>query len=106
MSLKVGLLEIIKSKDKDLKKISADKTTLEIMLLFYKYDLENRDIISTDKFLDENKIDASRSKKISIIQNLEKDNIIERKLNDEDKRSKKIYITKEIKEKLKKYLAT
>ena len=106
MSLKLGILEIINSKDKDIKKISADKTTLEIMLLFYKYELENKDIISADKFLDENKIDASRSKKISIIQNLEKDNIIERKVNGEDKRSKKIYIVKEIKEKLKKYLDT
>ena len=34
---------------------------------------------------------------------VEKDNIIERKVNGEDKRSKKIYIVKEIKEKLKKY---
>jgi len=104
MSLKLRLLEIISSRDKDLKRISVDKTTLEIMLLFYKYELENKDIISTDKFLDENKINASRSKKISIIQNLEKNNIIERKINSKDKRSKKIYINKEIKEKLKKYL--
>ena len=37
---------------------------------------------------------------------VEKDNIIERKVNGEDKRSKKIYIVKEIKEKLKKYLGT
>ena len=106
MSFKFGLLEIINSKDKDLKKISVDKTTLEIMLLFYKYEFEKKDIISADKFLDDTKIDASRSKKISIIQNLEKNNIIERKVNNEDKRSKKIYINKEIKEKLKKYLET
>ena len=77
MSFKYELLEIINSKDKDLKKISVDKTTLEIVLLFYRYELEKKDIIA-DKFLDENKIDASRSKKITIIQNLEKNNIIER----------------------------
>ena len=35
----------INSKDKDLKKISVDKTTLEIVLLFYKYELEKKDII-------------------------------------------------------------
>jgi len=105
MTLKFGLLEIINSEDKDLKKISVDKTTLEIMFLFYKYEMENRIIISADKFLEENRIDASRSKKISIIQNLEKNNIIERTVNEEDKRSKKISINKEIKEKLKKNLA-
>lgn len=103
MSFKYELLEIINSKDKDLKKISVDKTTLEIVLLFYKYELEKKDIIA-DKFLDENKIDASRSKKITIIQNLEKNNIIERKKNIKDKRTKKINIKKEVKDKLKKYL--
>ncbi|WP_428080103.1 hypothetical protein [Candidatus Pelagibacter sp.] len=103
MSFKYELLEIINSRDKDLKKISVDKTTLEIVLLFYKYELEKKDIIA-DKFLDENKIDASRSKKITIIQNLEKNNIIERKINIKDKRTKKISIKKEIKDKLKKYL--
>lgn len=103
MSFKYELLEIINSRDKDLKKISADKTTLEIVLLFYKYELEKKDIIA-DKFLDENKIDASRSKKITIIQNLEKNNIIERKINIKDKRTKIINIKKEVKDKLKKYL--
>lgn len=103
MSFKYELLEIISSKDKDLKKISVDKTTLEIVLLFYKYELEKKDIIA-DKFLDENKIDASRSKKITIIQNLEKNNIIERNINIKDKRTKKINIKKEVKDKLKKYL--
>ena len=103
MSFKYELLEIINSRDKDLKKISVDKTTLEIVLLFYKYELEKKDIIA-DKFLDENKIDASRSKKITIIQNLEKNNIIERKINIKDKRTKKINIKKEVKDKLKKYL--
>ena len=103
VSFKYELLEIINSKDKDLKKISVDKTTLEIVFLFYKYELEKKDIIA-DKFLDENKIEASRSKKITIIQNLEKNNIIERKINIKDKRTKKINIKKEVKDKLKKYL--
>ena len=103
MAFKYELLEIINSRDKDLKKISVDKTTLEIVLLFYKYELEKKEIIA-DKFLDENKIDASRSKKITIIQNLEKNNIIERKINIKDKRTKKINIKKEVKDKLKKYL--
>jgi len=103
VSFKYELLEIINSKDKDLKKISVDKTTLEIVLLFYKYELEKKDIIA-DKFLEENKIDASRSKKITIIQNLEKNNIIERKINIKDKRTKNINIKKEVKDKLKKYL--
>jgi len=66
--------------------------------------LDKKEIISADKFLDENQINASRSKKISIIQNLEKNNIIIREVNEQDKRSKNIYINKEIKEKLKKIL--
>ena len=104
MSIKLGLLDIINSKDKDIKKIAADKTTLEIMLLFYKYELNKKEIVSADKFLDENQINASRSKKIAIIQNLEKNNIIEREVNGQDKRSKRICINKEVKEKLKKIL--
>ena len=84
--------------------IVADKTTFEIVMLFYKYELDKKEIISTDKFLEENQINASRSKKIAIIQNLEKNNIIEREVNGQDKRSKRIYINKEIKEKLKKIL--
>ena len=104
MSIKLKLLDIINSKDKDIKKIAVNKTTLEIMLLFYKYELDKKEIISTDKFLEENLINASRSKKIAIIQNLEKNNIIEREVNGQDKRSKRIYINKEIKEKLKKIL--
>ena len=104
MSIKLKLLDIINSKDKDIKKIAVNKTTLEIMLLFYKYELDTKEIISTDKFLEENQINASRSKKIAIIQNLEKNNIIEREVNGQDKRSKRIYINKEIKEKLKKIL--
>ena len=104
MSIKLKLLDIINSKDKDIKKIAVNKTTLEIMLLFYKYELDKKEIISTDKFLEENQINASISKKIAIIQNLEKNNIIEREVNGQDKRSKRIYINKEIKEKLKKIL--
>ena len=104
MSIIFDLLNIINSQDKDIKKIVADKTTLEIMLLFYKYELDKKEIISADKFLDENQINASRSKKIAIIQNLEKNNIIVREVNGQDKRSKRIYINKEIKEKLKKIL--
>lgn len=104
MSIKLDLLKIINSQDKDIKKIAVDKTTLQIMLLFYKYELDKKEIISADKFLDENQINASRSKKIAIIQNLEKNNIIAREVNGQDKRSKRIYINKEIKEKLKKIL--
>ena len=104
MTINLKFLDFTKSKDPDIKKIVADKTTLEIMLLFYKYELDKKEIISTDKFLEENLINASRSKKIAIIQNLEKNNIIEREVNGQDKRSKRIYINKEIKEKLKKIL--
>ena len=104
MSIKLDLLKIINSQDKDIKKIAVDKTTLQIMLLFYKYELDKKEIVSADNFLDENQINASRSKKIAIIQNLEKNNIILREVNRQDKRSKRIYINKEIKEKLKKIL--
>ena len=104
MSIKLDLLKIINSQDKDIKKIAVDKTTLQIMLLFYKYELDKKEIVSADNFLDENQINASRSKKIAIIQNLEKNNIIVREVNRQDKRSKRIYINKEIKEKLKKIL--
>jgi len=104
MSIKLDLLNIVNSQDKDIKKIAVNKTTLEIMLLFYKYELDKKEIVSADKFLDENQINASRSKKIAIIQNLEKNKIIEREVNGQDKRSKRIYINKEIKEKLRKIL--
>ena len=104
MSIIFDLLNIINSQDKDIKKIAVNKTTLEIMLLFYNYELDKKEIVSADKFLDENQINASRSKKIAIIQNLEKNNIIEREVNGQDKRSKRIYINKEVKEKLKKIL--
>ena len=104
MTIYLKFLDIIKSKDPDIRKIVADKTTLEIMLLFYKYELDKKEIISADQFLEENQINASRSKKIAIIQKLEKNNIIEREVNGQDKRRKRIYINKEIKEKLKKIL--
>ena len=104
MTINLKFLDFTKSKDPDIKKIVADKTTFEIVMLFYKYELDKKEIISTDKFLEENLINASRSKKIAIIQNLEKNNIIEREVNGQDKRSKRIYINKEIKEKLKKIL--
>jgi DNA-binding MarR family transcriptional regulator len=104
MSIIFDLLNIINSQDKDIKKIAVNKTTLEIMLLFYNYELDKKEIVSADNFLDENQINASRSKKIAIIQNLEKNNIILREVNGQDKRSKRIYINKEIKEKLKKIL--
>ena len=104
MTINLKFLDFTKSKDPDIKKIVADKTTFEIVMLFYKYELDKKEIVSADKFLDENQINASRSKKMAVIQNLEKDNIIKREVNEEDKRSKKIYINKEIKEKLKKIL--
>ena len=100
MSFALNILDLIKSKDEDIKKIVADKTTLEIVLLFYKYEIDEIKIKSADKFLDENKILASRSKKISIIQNLEKNNIIIREVNKNDKRSKTINISDKIKDKL------
>lgn len=98
------LLKLINSNDKDLKKIASNKTTLQIVLLLYKCEIEKKNIMSADKFIEENEIDASRSKKIAIIQNLERDNIIKRETNIDDKRSKKIYLNKNIKEKLKQYL--
>ena len=104
MSFTDNILKIINSDDEDIKKISVDKTTLEIVLLFYKYEIDEIKIKSADKFLDENKILASRSKKISIIQNLEKNNIIIREVNKNDKRSKTINISDKIKDKLNKVL--
>jgi hypothetical protein len=104
MGSKLNLLNILIAEDNDLKKITADKTTLIIVLLMYRYHYEKKKIFSTDKFLDENIINSSRSKKISIIQGLEKNKIIERTLNLKDKRSKIMSIKKEIIDKLDKYL--
>ena len=104
MGSKLNLLNILITADNDMKKITADKTTLIIVLLMYRYHYEKKKIFSADKFLDENIIISSRSKKISIIQGLEKNKIIERTLNLKDKRSKIISIKKEIIDKLDKYL--
>tara|TARA_B100001059_G_C17520205_1_gene420384 strand:- start:127 stop:447 length:321 start_codon:yes stop_codon:yes gene_type:complete len=104
MGSKLNLLNILITADNDMKKITADKTTLIIVLLMYRYHYEKKKIFSADKFLDENIIISSRSKKISIIQGLEKNKIIERTLNPKDKRSKVISIKKEIIDKLDKYL--
>ena len=104
MKLYSKWLNLITSKDPLLKKINEDKVTLEIVMIFYDYDIKNKLIKSTDKFLDQNPINASRSKKISIIQNLEKEGIIVRHKDKKDKRSKNIKLGEIIKQKLKIYL--
>ena len=104
MSVMLRILDIINTDDKDLKKIVTDITTLEIILLIYKYELEEKNFISVDNFLENNKIRASRSKKLAIINNLEINGIIERKIKVKDGRVKKIYINKVVKEKIKKFL--
>ena len=57
-----------------------------------------------DKFLELNTIKASRSKKINIIQDLEKSKILERSFDKNDKRKKIIKIKDEIKNKLNRFL--
>ena len=104
MKLYSKWLNLITSKDPLLKKINEDKVTLEIVMIFYDYDIKNKLIKSTDKFLDQNQINASRSKKIAIIQNLEKEGIIVRHKDKKDKRSKNIKLGEIIKQKLKIYL--
>jgi len=104
MSFVLNVLDLINSKDEDIKKIVADKTTLEIVLLIYKYEINKINIKSADKFLEENQINASRSKKIAVIQNLVQNKIINREVNNDDKRSKMIYLDKKIKDKLDKIL--
>jgi len=104
MSFALNILELINSQDEDIKKIVADKTTLEIVLLIYKYEINKINIKSADKFLEENQINASRSKKIAVIQNLVHNKIINREVNNDDKRSKMIYLDKKIKDKLDKIL--
>ena len=104
MSLKLRILDIINTDDKDLKKIVTNITILEIILLIYKYELEEKNFISIDNFLENNKIMASRSKKLAIINNLEINGIIERKIKVKDGRVKKIYINKVVKEKIKNFL--
>ena len=104
VSFVTNILELICSKDEDIKKIVADKTTLEIVLLIYKYEINKINIKSADKFLEENQISASRSKKIAVIQNLVQNKIINREVNKDDMRSKMIYLNKNIKDKLDKIL--
>ena len=104
MSFALNILELINSQDEDIKKIVADKPTLEIVLLIYKYEINKINIKSADKFLEENQINASRSKKIAVIQNLVQHKIINREVNKDDMRSKMIYLNKNIKDKLDKIL--
>ena len=104
MKLYSKWLNLITSKDPLLRKINGDKIILEIVMIMYDYDIKNKLIKSTDTFLDQNKINASRSKKISIIQNLEKQGIITRHKDKKDNRSKNIKLSENIKEKLKTYL--
>jgi len=104
MSFVLNVLDLINSQDEDIKKIVSDKTTLEIVLLIYKNEINKINIKSADKFLEENQINASRSKKIAVIQNLVQNKIINREVNDDDKRSKMIYLDKKIKDKLDKIL--
>ena len=103
MSIKIKIIEIFNSKDQIIKKIVKDKITLEIVVLLLKYNMENKTMYA-DKFLENNNIKASRSKKIAIIQNLEKNKILERKIDNKDKRKKIILISEETKNKLNKYL--
>ena len=100
MYFALNILELFKSEDADIKKIVADKTTLEIVLLIYRYQIDKIKIKSADWFLEKNQINASRSKKIAIIQKLFQNKIIDRERNKDDKRSKVIYLNKNIKDKL------
>ena len=104
MKLYSKWLNLITSNDPLLRKINGDKIILEIVMIIYDYDIKNKLIKSTDTFLDQNIINASRSKKISIIQNLEKQGIIVRHKDKKDNRSKNIKLSENIKQKLKKYL--
>lgn len=102
--LYVKWLSLITSNDSLIKKINKDKTTLEIVMILYDHEINNKIIKSTDAFLDRNSIKASRSKKISVIQNLAKDGIIIRDTDNGDKRKKNIKLSLDVKQKLKKYL--
>ena len=103
MALKLKIIEIFNSKDKVIQKIVKDKITLEIVVLLLKYDFEKK-YMYADKFLENNNIKASRSTKIAIIQDLEKNKILERKTDDKDKRKKIISISKITKDKLIQFL--
>jgi hypothetical protein len=102
MSLKLKIIDIFKSKDPIIKEVVKDKITLEIVVLLLKYNIEKK-IMYADKFLENNNIKASRSKKIGIIQYLEKIKILERKIDDKDKRKKIILISEQAKNKLNQY---
>ena len=101
--IKLKILDIFNSEDKDIKKIVVNKTTLEIILLILKSNIEKKTLYA-DEFLELNTIKASRSKKISIIQGLEKSKILERSFDEKDKRKKIIKIRDEIKNKLNRFL--
>lgn len=103
MPLKLKIIEIFNSKDKVIQKIVKDKITLEIVVLLLKYDIEKK-YMYADKFLENNNIKASRSTKIAIIQDLEKNKILERKIDIKDKRKKIISISEIAKDKLTQYL--
>lgn len=103
MAIKLKIIEIFKSNDQMIQKIVKDKITLEIVVLLLKYNIENK-FMYADKFLENNNIKASRSTKISIIQNLEKNKILERKIDNKDKRKKIILISEQAKNKLNQYL--
>jgi len=104
MRLYLKWLNLITSKDPLLKKINDDKITLEIVMIIYDCEIRNKLIKSTDTFFEQNKINASRSKKILIIQKLEKEGIIIRSKDEKDKRSKNIKLSENIKQQLKTYL--
>jgi hypothetical protein len=101
--LKLKIIEIFNSKDIVIQKIVKDKITLEIVVLLLKYDSEKK-YMYADKFLENNNIKASRSTKIAIIQDLEKNKILERKIDIKDKRKKIISISEIAKDKLTQYL--
>ena len=103
MPLKLKIIEIFNSKDKVIQKIVKDKITLEIVVLLLKYDIEKK-YMYADKFLENNNIKASRSTKIAIIQDLEKNKILERKIDNKDKRKKIISISEIAKDKLSQFL--
>lgn len=103
MSLKLKIIEIFSSEDAVIKKIVKDKITLEIIVLLLKYNNEKK-IMYADKFLGIDNIKASRSKKIAIIQDLEKNKILERKIYYKDKRKKIISISELAKIKLNQFL--
>ena len=104
MKLYSKWLNLITSNNSLIKKINEDKITLEIVLIIYDYEIKKKLIKSTDTFLEQNPINASRSKKISIIQNLEKEGILIRDKDKKDNRSKNIKLSENIKQQLKTYL--